>query len=80
MNSEENKSVLAQNILRFLVGFLTKDDERIAWKNVIKELNDIKPKEELLAELTKGVKSTVQYIINQVPKTKSPLLNEKWIK
>jgi Holliday junction resolvase len=80
IHSQEQNNVFAQDLLRFLVGFSKKDNERIAWRNVLQELNDIISRDDLLTELSSNIGSTVQCIFHQNPKTKSSLLDEEWYK
>lgn len=76
----EQTSVSAQDLLRFLVGFSKKDNERIAWRNVLQELNDTISRDDLLTELSNNIGSTVQYIFHLNPQTESSMLNEEWYK
>jgi Holliday junction resolvase len=78
--SEEQTDVSAQDLLRFLVGFSKKDDERIAWRHVLQELNDTISRDDLLTELSDNIGSTVQYIFYQIPITKPSMLNDDWYK
>ena len=80
IHSQEQTSVSAQDLLRFLVGFSKKDNERIAWRNVLQELNDTISRDDLLNELSKNIGSTVQYIFHLNPNTKPSMLNEDWYK
>jgi len=80
IQSEEQTSVSAQDLLRFLVGFSKKDNERIAWRNVLQELNDTISRDDLLTELSDNIGSTVQYILYQNPNMKPSMLNEEWYK
>lgn len=80
IQSKEQTSVSAQDLLRFLVGFSKEDNERIAWKNVLQELNDTISRDDLLTELSSNIGSTVQNIIHLNPKTESSILNEEWYK
>lgn len=77
---EEQNHVSAQDLLRFLVGFSKKDNERIAWKNVLQELNDTISRDDLLTELSDNIGLTVQYIFHINPLTKSTIVNEEWYK
>ncbi len=77
-DSQEQTDVSAQDLLKFIVGFTVKNNQRIAWRSVLQELNNIKSKRELLAELSQKIGSTVQYILHLVPKTKQPILNVEW--
>jgi Holliday junction resolvase len=78
--SEEQTDVSAQDLLRFLVGFSKKDDERIAWRNVLQELIDTISRDNLLTELSDNIGSTVQYIMYLNPNTRPSILNEEWYK
>lgn len=80
IDSQDQTSVSAQDLLRFLVGFSKGDNERIAWRNVLQDLNDIISKNDLLAELSNNIGSTVRYIFHQIPNTKPSMLNEEWYK
>lgn len=80
IHSKEQTNVSAQDLLRFLVGFSKKDNERIAWRNVLQELKDTISRDDLLTELSNNIGSTVQYIFHQNPKTESSILNEEWYK
>ena len=78
IHSKEQTDVSAQDLLRFLVGFSKKDDERIEWRNVLQKLNDTISRDDLLTELSNNIGSTVQYIFHQNPKTESSILNKEW--
>jgi hypothetical protein len=62
------------------VGFSKKDDGRIAWRNVLQELNDTISRDDLISELSDNFGSTVQYIFYQNPQTTPSMLNEDWYK
>ena len=80
IDSEEQTFVSGQDLLRFLVGFSKKDDERIAWREVIQGLNDTISRDDLLTELSSNFGSTVQWIFFFNPKTESSILNKEWYK
>ncbi len=79
-DQEHSTGVFAQDLLRFIVGFSRKIDERIAWGSVLRDLNEIKTKEDLLSELSNSIGSTVRYIFHQIPRTRPAILNEQWYK
>jgi Holliday junction resolvase len=76
VHSKEQNSVSAQDLLRFLVGFSKKDNEAIPWRDVLQELNDTIPRDDLLTDLSNNIGSTVRYILYQNPKTKSTVLTQ----
>jgi|GEM_PF-6840055 len=80
INSEEQTFVSGQDLLRFLVGFSKKDNERIAWREVIQGLNDTISRDDLLTELSSNFGSTVQWIFFLKPKTEPSMLNKEWYK
>jgi Holliday junction resolvase len=80
LNSEEQTHVSAQDLLRFLVGFSKNANERIAWRNVLQELNNTISRDDLLTELSDNIGSTVQYVLYQNPNNKPSMLNEEWYK
>ncbi len=78
IESQEQTNVFAQDLLRFLVGFSKEDNERIAWKHVLQELNDTITRDDLLIDLSANIGSTVRYIFHFIPRTKPTMLSEEW--
>jgi len=73
-------SVTAQNLLRILVSWAKKDNERIAWRHVLGDLQRIKSKSQMEDELRQDIGRTVRYIMNIRPKTLPSFLPKEWIK
>jgi len=46
-DSQEQTDVSAQDLLRFIVGFAKKEKQKIAWRSVLQNLNEIKSKSDL---------------------------------
>lgn len=76
----ECHSITAQNLLRILVGWAKKDDERIAWRHVLDDLQRIKSKSQMEDELRQDIGKTVRYIMHIRPKTLPSFLPKEWTK
>lgn len=73
-------SISAQNLLRTLVGWAKKDDERIAWGHVLRDLEDVKSKKEMEHELEQNIGKTVRYIFYVLPKKVPSFVPNNWTK
>ncbi len=68
----------AQQLLRTLVGWARKDDQRIAWRHVLKGLNQLIPRDKMLRELTEEIGRGVTYILHLMPKTTPEFIPREW--
>lgn len=68
----------AQMILRVAVGFALKDDERIHWKAVGKDLDAILSCSELLAETQQSFGTYVRYVLFQQPQITPTFVPSVW--
>jgi Holliday junction resolvase len=76
--SNRSNSVSAQLLLRTLVGWSIKNDERIAWRHVQERLNEIKSKAQMEEELQEAIGEVVRYIMHIHPQTMPKFLPSGW--
>jgi hypothetical protein len=76
--SERRSSISAQLLLRTLVGWAVKDNQRIAWRHVLGKLNEIKSKTEMEKELQKEIGEVVRYIVHIRPQNIPKFLPSGW--
>lgn len=72
-------SVSVQTLLRMLVGWSTKDDDRIAWRHVLRELNHIKSKPAIEKELAISIGEVVRYILHVQPPVLPNFVPTDWV-
>lgn len=77
-SSREVNSISAQNLLRALIGWTQKDNERIEWRYLLNNLKNVISKRRMEEQLSENIGGVVRYIMHVQPKTLPSFLTETW--
>jgi len=71
--------VFMQDLLRILAGWSKKKGERIAWRQVLDQMEGVKAKREMEKELTGDIGKAVRYIFHLQPKEIPSFIPKSWL-
>lgn len=76
--SDQCPFVCAQTLLRAIIGWKTKQNERIAWRHVLVRLNEMKSRAQMEKELSESFGQGVSYIFDIMPECVPAFLPPGW--